>query len=80
MESVQIYPLGFFWRTPEESISGHFETSITETDHITCIIILEIFLDNKRLLTRTISSASLSANTTCRQEMKKKKKKKEFSI
>ena len=76
MENVQIYPFGFFWRTPEELISasfrlkiGHFETSTTETDHSTCII----FLENKRLLTRTISSASLSANTTCRQEMKKKK-------
>ena len=78
-ENVQIYPFGFFWRTPEELISasfrlkiGHFETSTTETDHSTCIIFLEIFLENKRLLTRTISSASFSANTTCRQEMKKK--------
>ena len=78
MESVQIYPCGVFWRTPEDLISasfrlkiGHFEISTTETDHI-------IFVEDKRLLTRTISSDFLSTNVTCRQGMKKKKKKRFF--
>ena len=67
MESVQIYPCGFFWRTPEDLTRlrlkiGHFETSTTEIVYYTAVF-------------RTISSAFLSTDVTCRQERKNNKKK-----